>query len=86
MTRQNVTSILFDGYTPPVLTWLLQEKIRITIFFFLIKLTIFFNLINAINLTISVFVTILIIIIQVVATLESVGLGGVIKLPGVTLI
>jgi len=39
--KKNVTSILFDGYTPPVLTWLLQ----------------------------------------VVATLESIGLGGVIKLP-----
>jgi len=39
--KQNVTSILFDGYTPPVLTWLLQ----------------------------------------IVATLESVGLGNIIKLP-----
>jgi len=39
--KKNVSSILFDGYTPPVLTWLLQ----------------------------------------VVATLENLGLGGVIKLP-----
>ena len=22
--RKNVTSLLFDGYTPPVLTWLLE--------------------------------------------------------------
>jgi len=39
--KKNVSSILFEGYTPPVLTWLLQ----------------------------------------VVATLENLGLGGVIKLP-----
>ena len=46
MFRKNVTSILFDGYTPPVLTWLLQEHIRIAIIFILI---------HAINLTIFVF-------------------------------
>ena len=31
MARKNVSSILFEGYTPPVLTWLMQEKIRIII-------------------------------------------------------
>ena len=31
VVRQNVTSILFDGYTPPVLTWLLQEMIKIIV-------------------------------------------------------
>ena len=31
VVRQNVTNILFDGYTPPVLTWLLQEMIKIIV-------------------------------------------------------